>query len=331
MHKLVRATFSAAVVGAVAVVLSACGGSSTGGATATGNDRQLSIGFVPGIASDPFFLAMHIGAQEEAKRLGIKLLWQGSPSEYSPQSQLPYVDAVLTQKVDGLALVPTDADALQPSVIKAQGQKIPVVTVDTTVADKSYLTSAITGDNELGGKQAADTLAKQIGGSGEVFLMSGSPTATTNQLREKGFTDALRKYPDVKLVGKAYAYSQPAKATSAINIALLKHRDLKGIFAVDGTTGTGAVAALRNAGKVGKVKLIGYDAYQEQIADLRAGIFSALIAQRPGDEAAVALRYLVAQIHGEDTGQIRKDVVLPNIVMTRANLDKTIKYAYPAK
>jgi ribose transport system substrate-binding protein len=151
-----------------------------------GSGKQLTIGFVPGIASDPFFKAMQLGTEAKAKQLGIKLLWQGSPKEYSPQSQIPFVDAMLTQHVDGLVLVPTDPDAQQPSVTRAQTLKIPVVAVDTAVSDESYLTAAITGDSEDGGKQAAKTLAAQIGDSGQVFIMNSSPTATTNQLRSKG-------------------------------------------------------------------------------------------------------------------------------------------------
>jgi ribose transport system substrate-binding protein len=132
-------------------------------------------------------------------------------------------------------------------------------------------------------------------------------------------------------VGTEYANSQPAKATSAVNTILLKYPNLKGIFAVDGTSGTGTVAALRNSGKAGKVKLIGYDAYDNQVADLKAGVFSALIAQKPGDEAALALQDLVDVLRQQNVDQIKKDVVLPNVVMTKANLAETGKYQYPTK
>ncbi|MCL2780174.1 MAG: ABC transporter substrate-binding protein [Actinomycetia bacterium] len=357
MKRLVRVTLAATVAGAIALSLVACGSSSNkgggaattngagtaansanggtggasqpGGANSSDSAKALTIGFVPGIASDPFFLAMKLGAQAEADKLGVKLLWQGAANEYSPQSQLPFVNTLLAQHVDGLALVPTDPDALQPSVDKAKSLNIPVVTVDTTVTDKSYLTSAITGDSENGGKLAAQTLAEQIGDAGQVFIISGSPTATTDVLRAKGFSEELKNHPNIQLVGTEYANSQPAKATSAVNTALLKYPNLKGIFAVDGTAGTGAVAALRNSGKVGKVNLIGYDAYSTEIADLQSGVFSALIAQQPGKEAQLAIDYLVATLRGEDTSGIQKDVVLPNIVITKANYAQTKQYEYP--
>jgi len=102
-----------AAAGAVALALTACGGTSASSGVA-GSGKQLTIGFAPGIASDPY----------------------------------------------------------------------------TSVTDQSYLTSAITGDSGDGGRQAARTLAAQIGDAGQVFIMNSSPTATTNQLRAKGSSSA---------------------------------------------------------------------------------------------------------------------------------------------
>lgn len=210
------------------------------GAHAANAEDKLKVAFIPGIASDPFFLAMEKGARAAAEKLGVELVWQGSASEYSPQSQMPFVDAALADDIDALILVPTDPDSLQPAVVRAEAAGIPVITVDTTVTDQAYLTSHITGDNVDGGRQAARTLAGQIGGEGKVFIMSGSPGATTNTLREQGFREELAaNFPKIEIVGREYANSQPATATSAVNTVLLNHPDLAGIFAIDGTSGTG--------------------------------------------------------------------------------------------
>ncbi|OWV86824.1 ABC transporter substrate-binding protein [Rhizobium sp. R693] len=292
-------------------------------------EKKFTVAFIPGIASDPFFLSMEKGARAAADKLGIELVWQGSASEYSPQTQMPFVDAALAQNVDALVLVPTDPDSLQPSVTRAEAGNIPVITVDTTVTDQSYLTSHITGDNVDGGRQAAKTLAEQIGKKGKVFIMSGSPSATTNTLREQGFREELKaNYPDVEIVGIEYANSQPANATSAINTVLLNHPDLAGIFAIDGTSGTGAVAALRNSNVVGKVKLIGYDAYKAQVEALQDGVFTALVVQQPAKEAELALEYAKAKLTGEGTDKIEKSVVIPNVVMTKENFETTKANVY---
>lgn len=297
--------------------------------SAIAQDEQITVAFIPGIASDPFFLAMEKGARAAADKLGIDLIWQGSASEYSPQAQTPFVDAALAQDIDVLIMAPTDPDSLQPGVSRADAAGISVITVDTTVSDQSYLTSHITGDNVDGGRQAAKTLAEQIGGKGKVFIISGSPGATTNTLREKGFREEMTEhYPDVEIVGREYANSQPANATSAINTVLLNHPDLAGIFAIDGTSGTGAVAALRNNDAVGKVKLVGYDAYKAQVEALHEGVFTALIAQQPAREAELALEYAKAVVTGEGAENIEKSVVIPNVVMTQDNFSETGSYMY---
>jgi ribose transport system substrate-binding protein len=313
------------LAGALAVATLGLAGTA---ATADEAKKPITIAFIPGIASDPFFKAMEVGARAKAKELGITLMWQGSASDYSPQTQMPFVDAALTNGVDAMVLVPTDPDSLQPAVIRAESLKIPVVTVDTTVTDQSYLTSHITGDNIDGGHKAAETLAALIGGKGKVFIMSGSPSATTDTLREKGFREAIKKFPDIEIIGEEYANSQPATATSAVNTVLLKFADLAGIFALDGTSGTGTVAALRNANKVGQVKLVGYDAYKVEVDALKEGVFTALIAQQPGKEADLALQYAYDKVTGKNLGEIQKLVVIPNIVMTKDNLAETEKYMY---
>ncbi|MBV9392526.1 MAG: substrate-binding domain-containing protein [Verrucomicrobia bacterium] len=316
--RLIAAVATSVLIGAVLALLS----------SSALAEKEKTIAFIPGIASDPFFKAMELGARGEAKKLGINLLWQGSASDYSPQTQMPFVDSAFANGIDALILVPTDPDSLQTAVARAQALNIPVITVDTTVKDQSYLTSYITGDNADGGRKAASTLAEQIGDSGKVFIMSGSPSATTDTVREQGFREEMAKHPKIQIVGREYANSQPAAATSAVNTVLLKFPDLAGIFAIDGTSGTGAVAALRNANKVGQVKLVGYDAYKAEVDALKEGVFTALIAQQPAHEAELALQYANDKLTGKNVDAIQKTVVIPNIVMTKDNLNETQKYMY---
>ncbi|WP_100809679.1 MULTISPECIES: ABC transporter substrate-binding protein [unclassified Microbacterium] len=310
-----------------ALALAGCAGS--GDASSSGGSEQITVAFIPGIASDPFFRAMEIAAKEEAEELGIRLIWQGAADQYSPQSQLPFVDAALTEDLDALVLVPTDADALQPSVTKATAQGVPVITVDTTVSDRSDLVSHITGDNRDGGERAAEEMAAQTGGSGKVLVISASPTNTTGTQRVEGFEQALSDdYEGLEMLPVQFAYSQPSEATTILNTTLLENPDLAGVFAVDGTSCTGAVAALNNSNMVGKVKLICYDAYAAQVEELEAGAISALIAQDPAQEARLALQFAYARATGVGEDEIKEEVVIPNVVMNLDNLDETRKYQY---
>lgn len=212
---------------ASALALTACSGDGGSPADDDSAAEDVTIAFIPGIASDPFFRAMEIAAKEEAEKLGVHLIWQGAADQYSPQSQLPFVDAALTEDIDALVLVPTDADALQPSVTKATAQGIPVITVDTTVSDRADLVSHITGDNSDGGERAAEEMAAQTGGSGTVLVISASPTNTTGTQRVEGFEKAIAdEYDGLDMLPVQYAYSQPSEATTILNTTLLETPDL---------------------------------------------------------------------------------------------------------
>ncbi len=316
------------------LLLNACSSAKTT-STGTSGSKKLTIAFVMGAEADPFFKAMKVGAEQEAAAKGVDLIWQGDPSQYSPATQIPYVDQVLAQKPSGLVLIPTDPDALQASVTKANALGIPVVNVDTHVTDLSNVLSFITGDNADGGSKAADTMAKAIGyqsgGSYQVVVGLTSATATTNVARLEGFKAQIAaKYPGIQIVDQAYSQSQAATANTNVSNWLTKYPDLKGIFAIDGTNATGAAAALQAKGLVGKIALIGYDAYPANVELIAKGVFTALIAQDPAAEAKKAIDDLVSYINNNKSkAGIEAKVTIPNVVLDKDTSAADLKkYTY---
>ena len=310
--------------------LSACGTSNVGGT------KKLTIAFVMGAEADPFFKAMKIGADQEASAKGVNLIWQGDPSVYSPATQIPYVDQVLAQHPSGLVLIPTDPTALQAEVTKATGMGIPVINVDTHVGDLGSVLSFITGNNADGGSKAADAMATAIGyksgGSYQVVVGLTSATATTNVARLDGFKQEIAaKYPGMQVVDEAYSQSQAATANTNVSNWLTKYPQLSGIFAIDGTNATGAAAALQAKGLVGKVALVGYDAYPTNVALLTQGVFTALVAQDPAAEAKMAIDDFVSYLNNNNskTG-IESSVTIPNVVLDKNTSAADLqKYTYP--
>ena len=321
--------------GTAALVLAACSSStSTSSPAGSNGSKKLTIAFVMGAEADPFFKAMKVGADAEAAAKGVTLIWQGDPAQYSPATQIPYVDQVLAQKPDGLVLIPTDPDALQASVSKAVAANIPVVNVDTHVTDLSQVLSFITGDNADGGSKAADEMAVAIGykagGSYKVVVGLTSATATTNVARLEGFKAQLAaKYPEIKIVDQAYSQSQAATANTNVSNWLTKYPDLNGIFAIDGTNATGAASALQAKGLTGKIALIGYDAYQTNVDLISKGVFTALVAQDPAAEAKLAIDDLVTFINTKAKTGIEAKVTIPNVLLTKdTSAADLTKYTY---
>jgi ABC-type sugar transport system substrate-binding protein len=289
-----------------------------------------------GDTSDPFFIAMHLGAEAEAKTLGVNLVWQGDPSVYSPSTQIPILDQLLAEHPSALVLAPTDPTALQPGVNQALAQGIPVVNVDTHVNDLSKVLSFITGNNEQGGAAAADAMATAIGyKSGQTYQVvvgASSATTTTNTARLAGFkAEIAAKYPGIQIVSEEYSESQAAVANTNVSNWLSKYPNLKGIFAIDGTNATGASSALQARNLVGKIALVGYDAYSVNVSLLKKHVFAALVAQQPSLEGQMGVEDVVKYLRaGKSAAGIEHLVTLPNVVLTPTTPAATLaKYTYP--
>jgi ABC-type sugar transport system substrate-binding protein len=330
-----RSSKTLASLGALAALALTVAGCAPAAEETAAPEEEITIAFVMGAESDPFFQAMKLGAEEEAAAQGVTLIWQGDPSNYSPETQIPIVDAVLAQQPNGLVLIPTDPTALQASVAKAVAAGIVVANVDTRVGDLTDVLTFITGDNEDGGAKAAEALAKKIGYTEgkkyEVVIGLTSATATTNVARLEGFKAAVAStYPGIEIKDVAYSESNPEKAATNVNNWLTKYPNLAGIFAIDGTNASGAAAALEAKGLVGKVGLVGYDAYPDNVAKIKSGIFTALIAQDPAAEARLAIKTLVEYIKTGST-TTAKEVVIPNVALTADTSDADLaKYTYVA-
>ena len=298
-------------------------------------EKKITIAFVMGAESDPFFQAMKVGAEEEAAALGVDLIWQGDPTNYNVATQVPIVDNVIAQAPDGLVLIPTDPNGLQASLDKAVAAGIAVANVDTRVSDLSQVVTFITGDNTDGGTKAAEAIAAKIGytdgESYEVVVGLTSATATTNVARLEGFQAAIEaNYPGIEIVDVAYSESNPQTAASNVDNWLTKYPNLKGIFAIDGTNASGAAAALQAKDLVGKIALVGYDAYPANVDLLKQGVFTALIAQDPAAEARLAIKTLVEYIKN-GTAAAEHDVVIPNVTLDgNTSDDDFAKYTYVA-
>jgi ribose transport system substrate-binding protein len=308
---------------ASAIAVAACGSSNKSSSGSSGGGSKKKMTLIAGVKGDQFYITMNCGAQAEAKKLGVSLDFQG-PDQFSPSLQTPVVNAVAAKKPDAVLIAPTDTKAMFAPInqLKQGGSKI--VLVDTTLDDPSVAESQISSDNLGGGKAAADALAKLIGGKGKVFVNNVNPGISTTDQRAKGFADEAKKL-GLTYLGQQFNNDDPAKAASIVNAELSKNPDLKGIFAANLFGAEGSATALRQAGKTGKVKVIGFDAGPKQVEDLKSGVVQGLIAQKPADIGADG----VQQAYNALTGKpVTKVIRTGSVALTKANFAKNSQFAY---
>jgi ribose transport system substrate-binding protein len=294
------------------------------GPLAAGAGKGKKLTLILGTKGDPFYITMSCGAKSEAKRLGASLSVQG-PKEFQASEQIPIVTSVTAQHPDGVLIAPTDSHALISPMKQMKSAGIKIVEVDTTVTDNSLAVSSISSNNLLGGKIAARTLAKQIGKKGSVVVINEQPGISTTDARAKGFNQAMKAFPNVKVLPVQYDQDNANKAASLVSSILAAHPDLSGIFAINTLTAEGVGTGLRQAGAKGKVKVIGFDASPESVKQLKQGIVQGLIAQEPAKEGKTGVDQAVAALTGKKT---TKKIGTKLVAITQHNLSSMQKYLY---
>jgi len=278
--------------------------------------KNYNIQLLQGVVGDQFYITMQCGAQDEAAKLGVTVNTQG-PQKFDPTLQKPIVDSVVASKPDALLVAPTDVQAMQKPLEQAAAAGIKVVLVDTTTNDPSYAVSSIASDNEGGGKAAFDAIKQLHPEGGKVMVMNVDPGISTTDARAKGFEDAVKADGKFTYVGVQYSHDDPATAAQLIGAQLQKDPDLVGVFATNIFSAEGSATGVKQAGKSGQVKIVGFDAGPNQIQALKDGTVQALVAQEPGIIGKYGVDEAVTALEG---GQNTKKVQTGFTIITQENL-----------
>jgi ABC-type sugar transport system substrate-binding protein len=313
----VRLATTVAVAALAATAVSACGSSSGGGGGSASSKKTMEL--IVGTKSDNFYVTMECGAQAEAKKLGVSLKVTG-PATFSVPQQKPLIDSVEVTKPDALIVAPTDSAALDSDLLKVQKGGTKLIFVDTSVANTSLGLSRISSDNAAGGKLAADTLGKLVGGKGTVAVISVAKGVSTTDARIAGFdAEMAAKFPGIKLLPEQNDDADSVgTATAFIEGDISAHSDLVGAFAANVVTAQGAASGIQHAHKTGKIKLATFDADPQQMQMMKAGTIQLAIAQEPGVEGADGVEQALNAIEGK---AVTKSIPTPLIAITPANMN----------
>jgi ribose transport system substrate-binding protein len=186
-------------------------------------------------------------------------------------------EQAIAKKPNGIVVVGFE-DTLVPIVNKAIEAGIPVVTVDADLPTSNRISFVGTG-NYTAGNTGGKYLADAIGGEGKVAIMI-KPGQSNLEERRRGYEDALAEFPGIEIVQIADTQSDPIVAAQAAAALLQKFPDLKGIACVEAAGGSGAATAVKEAGKVGEVKIISMDRGEDVLSDIEAGVITASVAQQ---------------------------------------------------
>lgn len=292
-------------------------------------DKQWKITLIQGVKADNFYISMACGAQQAADELGAVLDVQG-PEKFDATLQTPLLNAVIQSKPDAILIAPNDRVAMIAPIQDAVNAGIAVFTVDTKI-ESDIAIANIASDNVLGGTMAADALAALIGETGSVYVQNTTPGVSTVDQRVQGFEEGIKKYPNIKYIGIDYNNDDPTTAASQTAAKIQATPDLVGIFGTNLFSAEGAAVAVKEAGKTGTIKIVGFDAGPQQVKDLTDSVVDVLIAQHPIDIGTMGVQMAVAYLNTKEA-PAETVVTTGYTVVTRDNVgqDEVKRYLYVA-
>jgi len=282
---------------------------------------RLKIAVVPKGTTHEFWKAVHAGAVKAARELDIDVVWKGPMREDDLKAQIDVVDTFVAQGVGGIVVAPLSDKGLVGSVKAATAAHVPVVVFDSDLAGGDTVSFVAT-DNEAAGRSAGDALAARVG-KGNVVLLRYQEGSASTANREKGFVAAIAAHPDVKLASDSQyggATTETAEKASENLLASLQadRGAVQGVFAPNESTTFGMLLALRKNGLAGKTHLVGFDASDKLVQAVRAGEIDGLVVQRPFEMGYLAVKTMVAHIHGQS---VERRIDTGSTLVTKDNLD----------
>jgi len=255
--KFHRVWFAAAVAGLLSLAPSAAGAE--------------TIGVFTKSAGNPIARAVRAGADAVAKANGFTVFHYIPTSADNVPQQTALVDEALRAKPDAIVFTPVDVKTMVPSVQKINAAGIPVVNVSDRLSGGD--TVAFIGNDDYSiAVDTARTLLKAMGGKGNLVVLEGPDTIPTAIGRLRGFKDALKEFPEVKVIlSKSAMYARPA-AADLIKTMLKANpsQQVDGVLAANDAMALGALEAFKDAKKKPPL-IVGINASKEVVDLIKSG------------------------------------------------------------
>lgn len=254
---------------------------------------QITIGASLLTQSHPFQVAIKEAIEKEAKSSNVKV--DVSIADQDLNRQISAIEDFINKKVDAIIIIPVDSDGVKGAILKAQEANIPVITVDVK-ANGVEVESHIATDNYSGGMIAAEAMAKYMGETGDIGLIT-YPEVQSVRDRIDGFKENALNHAGMKIVTELPGRTREEAKTASEDM-LTANPSLKGIFGFGDDMAIAATSAITERGADAVV--IGFDGLEEARNSVdQDNAFKAVVVQFPDQMGEVAVKNAIKLVNGE--------------------------------
>lgn len=285
-----------------------------------GNQKKRIAGIV--FQEDQFFRLVLFGMRSAAQAQGVELLEANSAGK--PDREIQLVNTYIANNVDAIVISPLSRVASVSALARARDKNIAVVTFNTSIAEDFPVSFVESDQTDLGsstGKAARAYIEQHLGGKAQVAMLAFSSQAPEESAqRSNGFKQEITKLPGVQVLSEQDAWL-PEQAVKKVGDILTANPGINVIWSANEGGTVGAVMAVKNSGKAGKVVVFGTDTDMQLANFLLAddNILQAVTGQQPYEIGTLAVEAAVKALKGEP---VEKRQLLPGVLLTRERPDE---------
>lgn len=275
------------------------------------------VGGVSKTLTNEYWRSLGEGYVAFADKHGVEVVYQAAQDEGDQLGQLAIAENLITQGYNALLFSPqTDAN-LVPAFETATNAGIPVLNVnDAVIPSASHYVGNVQKDN---GVRAANWMIANYSDGGKVAVIEGQPGVYAAGQRTAGFTETINAAGNFDVVASVPANWSREQAFNAASTILQQHPDLKGFYANNDGMALGVVEAVKAAGKLGEVAVIGTDGISDAYASIKAGELTGTIDSFPVLTGEIAMEVALRLLNGDDLPRV---VATPQALITADNIEQ---------
>jgi len=287
---------------------------------------ELSEGKTYGVSvmthANPFFLKEVDAVKQTLEQSGVNATVLSPDPANDITKQVEQVTEFTKRGVDVIIIDPIDLDGIKPALVEAERAGIPVIIIDSQVADKDLIVSLIESNNVKLGRLAAESLIQAMGGEGEIGIIHWSTLQCVRE-RVQGLEEVIEeKYKGkVKIVANQDAYGVVEDAQSIMDTFMQANPNIKGVFCINDPTAQGAIAAIEAANKTGEIFVSSVDGSQNGIDMIKEGKLVCSPVQFPATIANKAVE-IAELIFAGKTDDIESHIYIDGENIDASNVDK---------
>jgi erythritol transport system substrate-binding protein len=318
------------VASALALSMAGCGGgdskSSDSGSSSGGSSKKGgTIAIITVDPSNPYWKAEVDTAKAAAEKLGYKTTTAAHNNK--PDEQNTMIETAINDKVAGILLDPAGADESIAAVQKVVDADIPIVLINAEISKTGLAKAQIVSNNAQGATVGAEAWAQAMKFKGTYVELFGNPSDNNAQVRSDGYKQVISQYPGLKKVGKEIANWDRQEGQEKMEALLSKNPNVNGVIAGNDEMALGAINALKEAGKLKQVKVLGFDGNQDAANAVKNGQMVATVLQPIVTGTESAIKQLDNVIKTGKTGESEEKQAIDCVLITKENAGKLNNFA----